>query len=492
MKKALFAFYSFMLICMFANGQFQIGHTAINFVDSSRNNRVIPTEIYYPAVVAGENVPVAGSEKFPLVVFGHGYLTIFSAYQNIWEALVLQGYIVALPRTEGSLFPSHLQFGNDLAFLPKAFNELNATSTSLFFKRYSEKVCVAGHSMGAGATFLASAGNNAITALAVLAPAETNPSAVAACNGIAIPCLIFAGSNDCITPPSTTSQVMYDSLDSQCKTYLNINGASHCQFANYNFNCSFGETTCITPPTITRAVQHTTVNKYLIPYLNYFLKNNCQSWFNMQDSLSTATEVIWQQACLPQVNCTAPINRTTKNITSTSAKLQWLKPTCCHTIELRYKLSTAQAYSWTNVIGAVSSYSLTGLQPATGYTWQVRTVCDDDATVKSPWSAKRTFTTASNRIGDEGTDDVAEQSEEIVISPNPGNGKFIVSCENYTGYSIKFVVYNFAGRKMLQKTEPVLNHNFEVEMDMTMHPKGIYILQIFTPDEIVTRRLVIE
>lgn len=489
--KKLLAFLCVLFIFSFAKGQFHIGHTTINFVDSSRNNRVIPTEIYYPASATGENVPLSGTEKYPLVVFGHGYLTIYSAYQNIWEALVATGYIVALPRTEGSILPNHLQFGNDLAFLPKAFSQASTVSSSLFYKRYSEKVCVAGHSMGAGAALLSFAGNTNITALAVLAPAETNPSAIAACNGIYIPCLLIAGSNDCITPPNTTAQIMYDSLDSQCKAFLNISGASHCQFANYNFNCSLGEASCFTPPTITRATQHATVNKYLVPYLNYFLKNNCQSWFNLQDSLSTATEVAWQQACLPQVNCTAPTNRTTKNITSSTAKLQWVKPTCCHTIELRYKPSLSQAYTWSNVIGAVSTYTLTGLQAATSYTWQVRTVCDDDATIKSVWSAKRTFTTASMREGDEGADDVMEPSENITISPNPGNGKFVVSCSNYIGYSIKFVVYNFSGRKMLQKTEPVLNHNFHFEMDMTMHPKGIYIMQIFTADEVLTRRLVI-
>ena len=58
---------------------FQSGKTSISFTDISRN-RQIPTDIYYPANTAGNNVPIAsGNTKFPVVVFGHG----FSSYIRI-------------------------------------------------------------------------------------------------------------------------------------------------------------------------------------------------------------------------------------------------------------------------------------------------------------------------------------------------------------------------------------------------------------------------
>ena len=53
MKKYLLTFLT-VWICGGVFGQpFLIGHTTITLVDGSRGNRNIPTEIYYPAEVAG-------------------------------------------------------------------------------------------------------------------------------------------------------------------------------------------------------------------------------------------------------------------------------------------------------------------------------------------------------------------------------------------------------------------------------------------------------
>lgn len=97
---------------------FQIGHRQITYQDPARGNRNIQTEIYYPAATAGNNVSVE-TGAFPVIVFGHGFAMAWDAYQNIWEDLVPQGYIIAFPRTEGSLIPApdHDAFGKDLAFL---------------------------------------------------------------------------------------------------------------------------------------------------------------------------------------------------------------------------------------------------------------------------------------------------------------------------------------------------------------------------------------
>ena len=69
---------------------FAIGSTAITFTDVTRNNRSVGTQIYYPAVSAGTDTPVA-SGSFPVIAFGHGFVMNVGAYQNIWELLVPQG-----------------------------------------------------------------------------------------------------------------------------------------------------------------------------------------------------------------------------------------------------------------------------------------------------------------------------------------------------------------------------------------------------------------
>nr|MBK9650957.1 fibronectin type III domain-containing protein [Bacteroidota bacterium] len=482
-----------MLISGMVQAQFQVGHTTINFVDSARSNRIIQTEIYYPAATTGNDVAVAGTtDKFPLVVFGHGFLMVYTSYSNIWQALVANGYIVALPRTEGNILPNHANFGKDLAFIANAFSKLNNTNTSLFYNKYSAQVCLSGHSMGGGAAMLAAKEAGVYNAVALLAPAQTNPTATAAAAMVNIPTMIIAGSNDCVTPANAHSKAIYDSSASMCKSYVSINGASHCQFANYNFNCSFGENTCGTPATITRDMQHQYTMKYLLPFLNYRLKNNCQAYFDLQDSIATSTDAAIEQYCINGVNCVAPPNRNTTNITSNSAKLKWKTPACYNNFEVRYKLNSAAAWITVGGTNGASFYNLNNLLAGTTYNWQVRAVCDKASTQFSPWSFKKTFTTASPRSSIEGQDDTDAKQDEITISPNPNHGKFELSCDNFPHTYVQFQVFDLSGNKILQKTEPIKDNQFKFQVDMTAKPRGIYVLQIGAEDILITERIVIK
>jgi alpha-beta hydrolase superfamily lysophospholipase len=278
---------------------FQIGRTTVTLIDTARNNRNVATEIYYPADIAGNNVAVttATNAKFPIVSFGHGFVMTWDAYQNIWEALVPEGFIIAFPKTEGGLSPSHANFGKDLEFVLSALTALGMDAASVFYNRVDSMNCVMGHSMGGGSAFLAAQNSAIIKSLAVLAPAETNPSAIQASKDVIIPSLVFAGGNDCVTPPASNQLPMYDSLQSNCKSYISINGGSHCQMAENNFLCNFGEATCTPPPSISRAQQHSVINRYLIPWLNYQLKNSCVSGAQFDSVLSTDTSITFQKNC---------------------------------------------------------------------------------------------------------------------------------------------------------------------------------------------------
>ena len=151
MKKILFFIY--LNFGILTNAQsYQIGHTTLTFIDATRGNRSVATEIYYPADVAGDNMPLTTQNtfQFPSLVFGHGFVMTWDAYQNFWQALVPNGYIMAFPKTEGSFSPSHLEFGKDLAFVINQINLLGTQSNSLFFNRVSNMNAVMGHSMGGG------------------------------------------------------------------------------------------------------------------------------------------------------------------------------------------------------------------------------------------------------------------------------------------------------------------------------------------------------
>jgi hypothetical protein len=302
MKKHFTILIFFTFVALVSAGQtFQVGHKQKTFIDALRANRNITTEIYYPSNTAGENVAIS-SGIFPVIVFGHGFVMTWSAYEVEWNAIVPNGYIMIFPTTETSISPSHEDFGKDIAFLVESMKAEGFNSTSFFYGAVASTSAVMGHSMGGGSAFLAVQHDSSITALATFAAAVTTPSSITAAKNITIPSIVFSGVNDCVAPPAQHQIPMYDSLISVCKTLVNITGASHCQFANVNTSCYFGEGTCSPQATISSSAQQTITFDLLLPWLNFYLKNNCTDAALFQNLISAGTGITSQQNCT--LNCT--------------------------------------------------------------------------------------------------------------------------------------------------------------------------------------------
>lgn len=317
---------------------FEIGHTTITFNDPARTGgfgtgggpgRQIQTEIYYPADIAGNDVNLSSGE-FPVIVFGHGFAMGWGAYSNIWEELIPQGFILAFPRTEGGLFPapSHAEFGLDLSLIVTKINNEGTLASSLFFNHISTKSALMGHSMGGGAMVLAAENNTNITTVIGLAPAETNPSAIAAATNVSVPALIFSADQDLVTPAIDHHIPIYNGLASSCKYFINIIGGAHCYYANSNFNCDFGESTSGGNISISRSQQQIIMFRYVLPWLNIYLYDDCDEHSVFETDLALDAEVSNQSSCtgfpVPTYDVTVSVN----NGTLTSAELagiyQWV------------------------------------------------------------------------------------------------------------------------------------------------------------------------
>ena len=286
MKNILLIIHFLFLFLSGIQAQFPVGHTTITFNDPTRTGgfgtgggtgRQIQTEIYYPAVSIGNNV-IAATGEFPLIVFGHGFVMSWDAYQNIWEHYSSLGYIVAFPRTEGSFSPSHSDFGMDLRLVVQKVQDLNTLTSSILSGKTHPNSAIIGHSMGGGATILAAENNSSIKTIVGLAPANTSPSAIVAAVNVTVPALVFSGSQDGVTPAAEHHTPIYQGLNSSCKTFVSILGGGHCYYANTNFNCDFGETTSSTGISITRAQQQERTYSVLDPWLDYTLRENCAAY----------------------------------------------------------------------------------------------------------------------------------------------------------------------------------------------------------------------
>ena len=309
-----------LLLAYSASAQYPIGERTINYNDPDRNNRSIECEIYYPGVSAGNNVDVAAG-SFPVVVLGHGFAMGVNVYNNWWEEFVPEGYIFVLPTTEGSLIPapSHNDFGLDLRFMATTMQSENGNATSPFYLHVAGRTGVMGHSMGGGATILGASGFSGVDCIVGLAPAETNPSAVSAASGVTAPALILSGEDDSVTPPNDHHIPIYNALGSTCKDFVSIENGSHCYFAEYNFNCSFGE---IIPGSLSREDQQELSYTVIRPFFNYFLKDSCEEFEVYQNALTNAANIEYVTADCPNDAPTIIDNSGTLE-SSSSGNYQW-------------------------------------------------------------------------------------------------------------------------------------------------------------------------
>ncbi len=275
------------------NGQsYEVGHRSITFQDSTRGDRDVETHIYYPADSAGDNVPIA-NDSFPVIVFGHGFSMNWDAYPNLWNNFVPKGYIMAFPNTETGFSPDHATFARDLDFISNTMKAEGRDSNSVFYRHVVPRTALMGHSMGGGASFLAAANNDSITTLVGLAPADTDPSSIDTAKDVKVSTMILSGEEDDVTPPEEHHIPHYDTLNVPCKTFVNILGGAHCYFAMSGTTCDIGGG----GGSISREEQQQITYDYVGLWLDYKLKENCDAFPELQDSLNTSTRVDHRQAC---------------------------------------------------------------------------------------------------------------------------------------------------------------------------------------------------
>ena len=274
-KTLLFVFAFFSIGFSFAQG---LGHTTLTFTDATRNNRSIPCEVYYPALSAGDDIAALDPAflaltGYPAVAVGHGFVIGAANYSLIAEQLIPFGFVGALVNTETGFAPSHENFGLDLAFVTHALQQESLSSTSLLYNIVSqEREAIIGHSMGGGAAWIAAASDPLIDAIVGLAPAETNPSAIAAAASVNCNTLVFSGSDDSVTPPADNHEPIFDGTNAGCKTFVSLTGGSHCGFIDSGTLCDFGEPL---GGSLARADQQEAYLTLMSAWLRHFLNAEC-------------------------------------------------------------------------------------------------------------------------------------------------------------------------------------------------------------------------
>ncbi|MBX3365075.1 MAG: hypothetical protein KF866_09945 [Phycisphaeraceae bacterium] len=228
--------------------------------------------VHYPAIMPGQDAPLDPSGgPYPVVSFGHGFLTDPGMYFGTFDHLASHGFLVIASRSELGLLPNHGNFANDLRRCFDFFADEHVRDGSRFFGSVmTDGYSLSGHSMGGGAAVLAAAADVRVRALIPLAPAETNPSAVAAAAAVSAPFSVLAGTQDTITPFGQHAGPIHQAARAPRQLRL-MTGGSHCGFLDSSMIfCDTGS--------MSRADQLRNTRGLLTAFLTTHLKGDDRFW----------------------------------------------------------------------------------------------------------------------------------------------------------------------------------------------------------------------
>ena len=304
-RKRILVLTGIILSCNLFSQDSAVEKISLVLRDNARNNRKVPVDIYFPSV-SGENSSDVSSNpqnKLPVICFGHGYLISGIWYRHIVDMIVPEGFILVFPGSEAGLFPSHKTLAKDMDFALDQISRLgNETSSALYGLADTVK-CLMGHSMGGGSMFLAANLNKEAKAAVALSPLDTRPSAIKASSSVRIPVLIFSGTNDCITPSGKHHLPIYNSLESELKTYILIKGGTHCQMGVSHPKCSAGEKIAGCREGISQEEQLRILAKYILPWLKYHLKGDTDAGLQFNSFIGQDSSIEYIQSRPLPVEC---------------------------------------------------------------------------------------------------------------------------------------------------------------------------------------------
>jgi len=199
----------------------------------------------------------------------------------------------------------------------------------------------------------------------------------------------------------------------------------------------------------------------------------------------------WATATLTTQNvCTKPTNPFENNITTTSATLNWdATPTGAWGYRVQYMVNGAPGNTKITDTSNVNFLDISNLNPSTTYRWRVKAICDSSGNNNSPWKQWQYFSTPSG-IRISGGDILL--IDNLTIYPNPTRGIFNLTYTSNNNEDISVEVIDAFGKRIFNDTNPVFFGEYSKQIDLSNQPKGVYIVQVYTGNSYVSKRLVVQ
>src|SRR4030095_4804495 len=176
------------------------------------------------------------------------------------------------------------------------------------------------------------------------------------------------------------------------------------------------------------------------------------------------------------------ITRYTMNVTEQQSNivLNWGPATGAKKYEVNYR--QLGAASWSTKITSRIKTVLPGLTPSL-YEWKVKTICSNNGSVTSAYSATDTFNLREITYA---SDDV---DEALQIFPVPAHDHIIISLN----HSLKADVYIYdAVGSLVYKNKVAFDDGNAFQVDVSQWSAGVSLMQLKDDEHFVTRKIIVE
>src|SRR5262249_33643500 len=250
-------------------GRLAVGVATASAVDESRENRTLPTEIWYPARRSGRNAEPL-RQRHPLVLIAHGLCGSRLYYDYLAPHLASHGFVVAAPDFPGvtraacDAGPPVLSLGDlalDLSFAARELHEAAGPLGTWARHVRGTATGLIGNSLGGIAVVEAARTNSSFTAIVGLAPAVT-AAAAPPLTGLTPrrAWMMMGATGDDLVSFTGRTQPFFEGLPAPA-FLVRFTGGSHTGFSDEN-----PETT---PDP--RQAQHDAAKRYATPFLLKYL-----------------------------------------------------------------------------------------------------------------------------------------------------------------------------------------------------------------------------
>jgi dienelactone hydrolase len=444
--------------------------------------------IYYPAITDGENAAIDSvNGSYPIIAFGHGFMMQSSYYISLYRQLASHGFIVIAPQFTDT---QHGELGKDLIYCLNHIKSLSSTPGNRFFGLADvKKLGVSGHSMGGGASLLATIYDTTITIAAPFAAAETTPSIISSINSTKSYIYLISAQNDGITPPATTQIPMYNNTPKN-KGLLMIKGGNHTKFMDT------GIWDWIDPNGyINRNNQIYLSQKYLTAAFKLFLYENREYWkYVFGDSVNADTSLILQKSVAQLPLYSFDLITESGTVANKNINIKWSSTSTLNPDEqIKYFVEFSLDSAFTSVYYLSNELADTSIVidslPAAEFFCRILSKTQGGIEKFSGHFIKLVLT------GTVGVEDETPFLKSFHISdiyPNPFNQEFSVKIESDKTTDAKFEIFDVLSRRISSSENEIPKGLSNFSFDLSKYPSGIYFLLVRHSGEVSFHKLILQ